>query len=845
MTEVLLLTVIALTVAMVRLHRRVAMLEAREHRPAPAILAQPTPRSLADPAPEPVPEPMPMPVPVPVPEPMPESRPRVTAYAAPPPPAAPFPAAPFPAALSPATVPRIDFETLVGSRLPVWIGGLALVVGGIFLVRLSIEAGWLTPALRTLLAALFAAALLAGSEVARRLPATRDDVRIAQVLAGAGVASAYATLYLAAALYHLVGPLAGFAIMLAVTALGLFLALRHGPPTAIMALVGGFAAPLVAGYDAAGIGALLVYLGLFVAALLALAIVRGWAWLALGGLLAAFGWAGLLIALVPPDRLAGIGAFLVALAIGGTLAAPHASVARPWLRVAPLVAALVQMLALAPMLDFGPLAWSFYLVLSAAALFLGWRDATLLPAGIAAAILVTMLVAAGLLQGPNVTPTAVPVAMLLFGAAGAAGSRRAPGWAIVALTGTAAPLLAAQVVAPGLLSPAGWLVANLALALAAAALGWRHRNRVGRGDIGLVGGIAVAALGVGLAVAAVVPVAYVVLAPLAALGVLLAAVRFDDAVPTRLALLPVAILLALAATPLWDIALATGVSLIWEELPYLLLPTGGDAARLLLLPALALFAGAMRQRALFGPARRIVLPAAITIAILGLYMLLKQPLAIATPEAFRASGFIERAALTDLLLIAGWLLWHRRRGVAQALVVVALARILWFDALGLNPALVPQQVGSLPLLNAATLHLSLAATIVWRLQGLRARATLAALLTLAAALATIRQIAHGSLLTGPLGLAENWGYSAAMLALAIVWLWRGLATRAPDLRRFGLTLLTLTTLKVFLIDAAALEGVLRILSFMGLGAALIAIGWAYRRFLTPADNAPPADRAPA
>lgn len=70
-----------------------------------------------------------------------------------------------------------------------------------------------------------------------------------------------------------------------------------------------------------------------------------------------------------------------------------------------------------------------------------------------------------------------------------------------------------------------------------------------------------------------------------------------------------------------------------------------------------------------------------------------------------------------------------------------------------------------------------------------------------------------------------------MLVLAILWLWRGIARHSADLRRFGLTLLTLTTLKVFLIDASALEGVLRILSFMALGGALIGIGWAYRAML--------------
>ncbi|PZO74459.1 MAG: DUF2339 domain-containing protein [Sphingomonas hengshuiensis] len=806
MTEVLLIAVIALSIALFRLQRRVAALEAREYRPAsPAT----PPGSAAIPVQAPAPS---------------------MAAATP---AAP----PRPVRRRPGR-PQIDFETLVGSRLPVWIGGLALVVGGIFLVRLSIEAGWLTAGLRTVLAALFALALLAGSEVARRLPATRDDVRIGQVLAGAGIASGYATLYLAAALYHLVGPLAGFGVMLGVTALGLFLALRHGPPTAVMALLGGFAAPLVAGYDAAGIGPLLIYLALFVAALLALAIARGWAWLALAALGAAFGWAGLLIALVPGGDRGAIGAFVIALAIGGTLAAPHAAIARPGLRTAPLLAALVLLLALAPMLDFSGLAWSFYLTLSAAALFLAWRDATLLPAGIAAALLVTLLVAAGLVQGTNATPAALPIALLLFAAAGAAGSRRAAGWVLVALLGTAGPLLAAQIVAPALLPPPGWMAANLALTLAAAALAWRHRDRGGTGDPGLVGGIAIAALGIGLAIAAIVPPAFAVLAPLAALGLLLAAARVDPLVPARLTLLPVIVLLALAIRPLSDVALALGVSLLWEELPYLHLPSAGDAARLLLLPALALLAAGAGQRPLFGPARRLILPAATAVAILGLYVLLKQPLAIASPEAFVARGFAERALLGDLALLAGWLLWTRHRPLATALATLALARILWFDLLGLNPVLVPQRVGTLPLCNAATLHLALAALLVRRLPGLPRRSLVAALLTLAATLATIRQIAHGTLLTGTVGIAENWGYSAAMLALAILWLWRGLAVRSADLRRFGLALLTLTTLKVFLIDASALEGVLRILSFMGLGGALIGIGWAYRRFVTPVDAAP-------
>ena len=47
------------------------------------------------------------------------------------------------------------------------------------------------------------------------------------------------------------------------------------------------------------------------------------------------------------------------------------------------------------------------------------------------------------------------------------------------------------------------------------------------------------------------------------------------------------------------------------------------------------------------------------------------------------------------------------------------------------------------------------------------------------------------------------------------------------MRLAGLVLLTATIVKVFLVDAAALTGVLRILSFLVLGIALIGIGRLY------------------
>jgi uncharacterized membrane protein len=56
-----------------------------------------------------------------------------------------------------------------------------------------------------------------------------------------------------------------------------------------------------------------------------------------------------------------------------------------------------------------------------------------------------------------------------------------------------------------------------------------------------------------------------------------------------------------------------------------------------------------------------------------------------------------------------------------------------------------------------------------------------------------------------------------------------------------------TTLKVFLFDMGALVGLWRVLSFLGLGLALIALGAIYRRFVVPqgapATSVPPAGPA--
>ncbi|RZF65263.1 DUF2339 domain-containing protein [Sphingomonas populi] len=872
-------------------------------------------------------------------------------FEAPTPEAVPEPA-PAPPSAEPAPPPhparepvRISFESLVGGKLPIWIGGAALVLSAFFLVRYSIESGLLGPAARTLLAGLFGLVLIAGSEVVRRLAATRDDPRIAQVLAGAGTASLYATLYVGAAVYHLIGAGAAFALMVAVTLAALGLALRHGSPTAIMALIGGFVAPLLAGFGASGVGPLLVYLALLIAALFGLAIRRGWAWLALAACGGGFAWANLLIVMLPGGGLAGVGGFVLLLAIGATLALPSTGAAarRPWLRLLPLIAGFVQLLVLAPALDFSALSWGLYLLLSAAALWLGWRDAKLVPGAGAALPLVLMLLATALLQPVHVPAAWAAVAItLLFAVPGHALLRRSALWAAIAVGGTAGPALVSIAVDPALLAPAAWCALLLALALACGAISWRARAEADprfRVSPGLVGGAAAAALLVGIAAAEVLPdpwrwpiwlaigvalagwsrragdaalgqlavaplfatilavalnidgthayVASVVtaapappLADLIALGLLPAALiaatgwLLTDrvsrvvlgwiALAIGLALVPAALpapwhaaglglataLIIAARLPLPGAAAAAGIAtlafawhpvaeLVWlagrsilgDRLPFLLLPPIATILRELTLPA-ALIAGALAwRRPVAAVWRQRAIVAVAAVGVVTLYALAKQPLAIGDAARFTALGMAERVTITQALLVAAWAIGARQRVLSRALLVLGLARFVWFDLLILDPVFVAQAVGPVPVFNLATLDAGLIALWLWPWRhDRRGRIALLAAVLVAVA-ATVRQVTHGTILTGAVDRTETWLYSAALLGLAIVWLGIGIRTRTAELRVTGLALLTAVTLKVFLIDAAALEGILRILSFMGLGFALIGIGWAYRRLV--------------
>src|SRR4029077_16884215 len=69
----------------------------------------------------------------------------------PPEPTSPPPASVPPSPPSPSPQQRIGFEEKFGPRWVVWVGGVALALGGIFLVRYTIQQGLIGPGVRIFL----------------------------------------------------------------------------------------------------------------------------------------------------------------------------------------------------------------------------------------------------------------------------------------------------------------------------------------------------------------------------------------------------------------------------------------------------------------------------------------------------------------------------------------------------------------------------------------------------------------------------------------------------------------------------------------------------------------------
>ncbi len=123
----------------------------------------------------------------------------------------------------------------------------------------------------------------------------------------------------------------------------------------------------------------------------------------------------------------------------------------------------------------------------------------------------------------------------------------------------------------------------------------------------------------------------------------------------------------------------------------------------------------------------------------------------------------------------------------------------------------------------------------------------AAVMLFAYATLSLRRLFHGEFIGVWKGASplETYAYSALWLLLGLALLVAGVRLSSRPLRLASAALVIAAVAKVFLIDMSELEGVLRALSFIGLGAALIGIGLFYQRMLAGSRNREPPQQVAA
>jgi uncharacterized membrane protein len=270
----------------------------------------------------------------------------------------------------------INWEELIGLKLWIWLGAIAVALAGAFLVKLSIEQGLLGPAARTGIGFSFGLGLLVAAQFLYR----RVE-RIAAALAAAGIADLYACTVAGVSLYGLIPVPLAFVLMVAITAAAVGLSLRHGQIVAVIALVGGFVTPGFLNVPDRQPATLFAYLFVLQAGLVVVTRYRGWWLLAVAALLGSMIWASVWLVAFDYDRWTGLwlGLFLLASVASVVMASNPTGERDPWgvhrfaakLNWLAVVLGLILVAALVGVSDFSGLEWCFFGILAAGCIALG------------------------------------------------------------------------------------------------------------------------------------------------------------------------------------------------------------------------------------------------------------------------------------------------------------------------------------------------------------------------------------------------------------------------------------------------------------------------------------------
>ncbi len=188
-------------------------------------------------------------------------------------------------AAQPAVPPGPDWEFLLGRNWFAIIGGIAVVLGIGFFLKLAFDNNWISDTGRIILGIVVGLAFLGGGEYAqRKVP------RWAQAVTASGAAILYLSIYAAFGLYRLIPAELSFILLAVVVTAAVLLALRYESIViALLGVVGAFISPLLLGTDLPDERFVLAYILLVDIGILAISAFRNWRWLTLVGWVGSYG----------------------------------------------------------------------------------------------------------------------------------------------------------------------------------------------------------------------------------------------------------------------------------------------------------------------------------------------------------------------------------------------------------------------------------------------------------------------------------------------------------------------------------------------------------------------------
>jgi uncharacterized membrane protein len=816
---------------------------------------------------------------------------------------APSPSAPVPPPLR-APTRKIGLEEKLGAHWAVIVGGVALALGALLLVKYSIESGFFGPGARVVGGLLLGIGLVVAGEYLRRKEQLASKpvrgVPIPAVLTGAGTVAAFGSIYAAHALYDFIGPGLAFVLLGGLGVVTMFAAALHGPALAGLGLVAALGAPILVQSNAPNPWPVVLFVAIVCAAAYGLARLRHWLWLAIAAALGAAAWQALLLLEAQsfnPDFAHAALAHLVvetALVLAVFVFTPHLAdrwsdqKTDPVATLAALGCVAVAILVLG-VASFAGGFGAFWIIAAAfvaaglalAGLFVPAAASATAGAGV---VILAALTTWGVARRPvdDTTPFFVAwpppdneSAFAIFAcvasiALAALCVRRL-------LDGQPLSFLNAAIYAgAGALTPLGALsitylrlanfqadatvaAAAAVLALAMTMVATLFLKRRGPDappaitlGLGASAAGAIAALALGLVFILSEGSLTVALA-LAALGSALVSDRLG--IPAlRWAAMGLGV--AVAGRFAYDPRIVgdnLGKTVVFN---WLLFGYGAPAL------AFGLAARLMRRSGEDAPLR---VTQALTILCSALLLVFEIRHAMNGGDPFAAtSGMVEQglfslvSLLFSLVLLelnarrADWLYSTASLGFSALALIQAVAGLLIWQ----NPYFSDAPIEGGALFNGLILGYLAPAAAAFILasrahnrppQWRRLGATAAAIVLLFVYVnLELRRLFQGGPQIGmdaPTSEGEFYAYSALWLALGVVLLAYGILAHSKPARIASGVLVAATIVKVFLFDLAGLEGVLRALSFLGLGAALVGIGLVYQKFVFARSNE--ADAKPA